>query len=236
MLGRRDVISPVQQTPDRSERQEESVATTAHVSSQVGSLASTTTTAHVSSQVGPPASSTSHRFPRSAHNKPCFAVPIDKKEEHAAMCVSVNHNGDSFDIYVPHFLPNDTEFAYLSAPPASAAELEKWKLADLSAVKSLVLEHNVWDVCQPPGDANLFTSKWVIAVKNSGIYKSRLCSRGFNMIHGVDYNEIISPLADVERMLRVYLLDNPPGVVLSDDVSATTVEIYDRLPLALNPL
>ena len=31
-------------------------------------------------------------------------------------------------------------------------------------------------------------------------------------------------------MLRVYLLDNPPGVVLSDDVSATTVEIYERLP------
>jgi hypothetical protein len=37
-------------------------------------------------------------------------------------------------------------------------------------------------------------------------------------------------VADVERMLRVYLLDNPPGVVLSDDVSTTTVEIYERLP------
>ncbi len=34
-------------------------------------------------------------------------------------------------------------------------------------------------------------------------------------------------VADFERVLRVYLLDNPPGVVLSDDVSATTVEIYE---------
>ena len=80
----RDVIPAVQQTPERPYRQEESVATTAHVSSQVG----------------PPASTTSHRFPRSAHNKPRFAVPIGKKEEHA-ICVSVNHNGDSFDIYMP---------------------------------------------------------------------------------------------------------------------------------------
>ncbi len=60
----RDVISDVQQTPERLERQEESVATTAHVSSQVG----------------PPASTTSHRFPRSAHNKPRYAVPLGKKE------------------------------------------------------------------------------------------------------------------------------------------------------------
>ncbi len=49
---------------------------------------------------------------------------------------------------MPNYLPNASEFAYLSAPPASATELEKWKLADLSEVKSLVLEHNVWDVRQ----------------------------------------------------------------------------------------
>jgi hypothetical protein len=120
------------------------------------------------------------------------------------MCVSVNHNGDCFDIYMPDFLPNTAEFAYLSAPPASAAELEKWKLADLSEVKSLVLEHDVWDVCQPPDDANLITSKWVRAVKNSGIYKSRLCGRGFNMIHGVDYNETFSPVARMVT-LRIFL-------------------------------
>ncbi len=82
--------------------------------------------------------------PLSAHNKPRYAVPLGKKEEHA-MCVSVNHNGDCYDIYMRDFLPNATEFAYLSALPASAAELEKWKLADLSEVKSLVLEHDVWD-------------------------------------------------------------------------------------------
>ena len=75
------------------------------------------------------------------------------------MCLSVNHNGDCYDICMPDFLCNATEFAYLSAPPASAAELEKWKLADLSEMKALVLEHDVWDVCQPPNDANLITSK-----------------------------------------------------------------------------
>jgi hypothetical protein len=135
----RDVMTDVQQTP-------------------VGQVQSGATTAHVSSEVGPPPSATSHRFPRSAHNKPRFAVPIGKKDDHA-MCVSVNHNGDCFDLYMPDMLSDSSEFAFLSGPPASAAELEKWKLADLSEVKSLVMEHNVWDVCEPPAEANLITSK-----------------------------------------------------------------------------
>ena len=120
------------------------------------------------------------------------------------MCVNVDHNGDRYNICMPVYLPNANEFAYLSSSPASAAELEKWKLADLSEVKSLVLEHDVWDVCQPPDDANLITSKWVRTVKTSGIHKSRLCGRGFNMIHGVDYNESFSPVAKMVT-LRIFL-------------------------------
>ena len=39
-------------------------------------------------------------------------------------------------------------------------------------------------------------------------------------------------VADVERMLHAYLLDNSPGVVLVDDVSATKVEVLRRLSVA----
>ena len=90
------------------------------------------------------------------------------------MCVGVDYNGDSFNIYMPNLMSDCSEYAYLSGSPASAAELDKWKSADLSEVKSLVLEHNVWDVCAPPDDANLITSKWVRNVKGNRIYKSRL--------------------------------------------------------------
>jgi hypothetical protein len=68
----------------------------------VGQVESVATTAQVSSKVGPPTNTTSHRFPRSAHNNPRYAIPIGKMEEHA-MCVGVNYNDNSFDLYMPDF-------------------------------------------------------------------------------------------------------------------------------------
>ena len=67
--------------------------------------------------------------------------------------------------------------------------------ADLAEIKSIVCDNNVWDVREPPYDANLLTSKWVRAVKSNGVHKSRVCGRGFNMIQGVDYHETFSPVA-----------------------------------------
>ena len=66
------------------------------------------------------------------------------------------------------------------------------------------MEHNVWDVCEPPAEANLITSKWVRNVKGNGTYKSRLCGRGFNMIQGVDYNDTFAPVAKMVTM-RIFL-------------------------------
>ena len=67
-----------------------------------------------------------------------------------------------------------------------------------------MLEHEVWDVRQPPDDANLITSKWVRTIKNSGLHKSRLVGRGFNMIQGVDYNETFAPVAKMVTT-RIFL-------------------------------
>jgi len=56
-------------------------------------------------------------------------------------------------------------------------------------------------------------------------------------LHNVVGQEEPHPIhvADVERMLRAYLLDNSPGVVLIDDVSATKVEVLRRLSVAEPP-
>jgi hypothetical protein len=69
---------------------------------------------------------------------------------------------------------------------------------------SVVCEHDVWEVCQPPSGAHLLTCKWVRTVKQSGIYKSRLVGRGFNMIYGVYYNETFAPVAKMVT-LRIFL-------------------------------
>ncbi len=60
-------------------------------------------------------------------------------------------------------------------------------------------------------------------------------------LHNVVGQEEPHPIhvADVERILRAYLLDNSPGVVLIDDVSATKWRSFEdslslnRLPLVV---
>ena len=76
--------------------------------------------------------------------------------------------------------------------------------SDLSEIKSVVCDNTVWDVLEPPIDANLLASKWVRTVKNNGDYKSRQVGGGFNMIHGVDYNETFSPAAKMVT-IRIFL-------------------------------
>ncbi len=107
--------------------------------------------------------------------------------------------------YMPVLEPNATEFAFLgNSTPMTAVEIEKWKLVDIAEIKSVVCEHDVWEVCQPPSGANLLTCKWVWTVKQSGIYKSRLVRRGFKMIYGVDYNETFVSVAKMVN-LRIFL-------------------------------
>ncbi len=50
----------------------------------------------------------------------------------------------------------------------------------------------------------MLTCKWKRTVKQSGIYKSRLVVRDFNMIFGVDYNETFAPVAKIVT-LRIFL-------------------------------
>jgi hypothetical protein len=168
----------------------------------VGQEESKATPVQKSSRTGQSTSSVSHRFPRSAHNKPRYAVDIGKKEEHSLYAYFC-HDGVSYDINMPD-LYCSSEYALFSQSSHSSAELEKWKDADLSEIKSMVLEHAVWDVRAPPATANLITSKWVRTIKNNGLYKSRLCGRGFNMIQGVDYNETFAPVAKMVT-LRIFL-------------------------------
>jgi hypothetical protein len=170
-----------------------------------GRQKSTATAAHDSQlEVKPSTGTISHRFPRSAHNVRRHTVSIGKNEDSALM-VQVNHFNDVYDIYLPALIPDTDEYAYLSSRNSmSVEELDKWRDSDLTEVKSLVCEHEVWDVLKPPPDANIMTSKWVRLIKPSGLYKSRMVGRGFNMIHGIDYHETFAPVAKLVTF-RIFL-------------------------------
>jgi hypothetical protein len=162
------------------------------------------TTAHVLGKDRNPTRTTSHRFPRDAHNKSSQVVNVGKIED-SALHVQINYCNDVYNYNMSVFEPTANEFAYITAGNSmSTVDIEKWQQADLAEIKSVVCDHNVWDVCSPPQNSNLMTCKWVRTIKQNGTYKSRIVGRGFNMIHGVDYNETFAPVAKMVTT-RIFL-------------------------------
>jgi hypothetical protein len=133
-------------------------------------------------------------------------IAVDKPEE-VTHKVYLNFDHDVYVLYMGDLERDHTDdFALLSDASGnlSSADTLASKAADIEEIKSLVLEHDVWDVLSPSGPVNVVTSKWVRKVKSSGKHKSRLCGRGFNMVKGVDYHETFAPVAKIVS-LRILL-------------------------------
>ena len=161
-------------------------------------------TAHVPSSGVQPTGTTSHRYPRAAHGKKTHVLNIGQAED-CALHVRVNHNDDVYHINMPKLDVFDhTPFALLNDKSDYAENKAKWDEADLRELKSLVLEHRVWDVVPRSAFKQPMTCKWVRNIKNNDVYKSRVVGRGFNMIPGVDYDETFSPVAKMVTF-RIFL-------------------------------
>jgi hypothetical protein len=166
--------------------------------SEHNSIINATSAQQVGSTSGQSSNSTGHRFPRTAHNKPRINITLGHSNL-AAHRVVYLFEGDNFCLHMQDFEQEAKELALLTSVNSnlSANTMNPSLVADLEEVKSIILEHDVWEVSEPPPGANLVTSKWVRVVKTSGRHKSRICARGFNMIHGVDYTETFAPVAKI---------------------------------------
>ena len=74
-----------------------------------------------------------------------------------------------------------------------------WKNAMKSEMSSMY-ENDTWELVPRPTGKNIIGSRWVFKVKrnaNGSInrYKARLVAQGFTQEHGIDYNEVFSPVA-----------------------------------------
>ena len=133
-------------------------------------------------------------------------IAVGKPEE-VTHKVYFNFDHDDCILYMTYLEKECADdFAMLSRASGnvSSADTLASRAADIKEIKSLVLEHDVWDVLSPSGPVNVVTSKWVRKVKSSGKHKSRLCGRGFNMVKGVDYHETFAPVAKIVS-LRILL-------------------------------
>jgi hypothetical protein len=81
-----------------------------------------------------------------------------------------------------------------------------WKEAMQEEHESL-LENQTWDLVPLPPGRKLVRCKWVYRTKREedvqvSRYKSRLVAKGFQQIHGIDYDDTFSP---VENMDSIHL-------------------------------
>ncbi|KAK8669804.1 hypothetical protein V6N13_104573 [Hibiscus sabdariffa] len=90
----------------------------------------------------------------------------------------------------------------------ASPDSEKWLEAMRSEMDSMS-ENQVWTLVEPPEGIKPIGCKWVFKKKtdmdgNVQTYKGRLVAKGFQQIHGVDYDETFSPVAMI-KSIRILL-------------------------------
>ncbi|KAK9024865.1 hypothetical protein V6N11_064771 [Hibiscus sabdariffa] len=90
----------------------------------------------------------------------------------------------------------------------ASPDSEKW-LEAMRSEMDFMSENQVWTLVEPPKGIKPIGCKWVFKKKtdmdgNVQTYKGRLVAKGFQQIHGVDYDETFSPVA-MFKSIRILL-------------------------------
>ena len=88
----------------------------------------------------------------------------------------------------------------------------KWKQVLEEEYNSL-MSNETWDLVPPPEGCSVIGSKWMIKIKrdadgNVDRHKARLVAQGYAQTHGVDYEELFSPVARHSSIRTLLALAN----------------------------
>ena len=72
--------------------------------------------------------------------------------------------------------------------------VEKWEQAMERELIS-IHKNKVWKLLPRPKNAKAVKSRWVLRIKDNGLYKVRFCAKGFTQRWGEDYDETFAPVA-----------------------------------------
>ena len=69
----------------------------------------------------------------------------------------------------------------------------------------LLHKNNTWELVDLPPQRKLVQCKWVFKTNFSADgsplkYKTRLVSKGYSQVHGIDYNETFAPVAKMDSI------------------------------------
>jgi hypothetical protein len=70
----------------------------------------------------------------------------------------------------------------------------KWEQAMDRELKS-IKDNKVWTLVPRPNVQKVVDSRWVLKIKDDGLYKVRFCAKGYAQQYGVDYVDTFAPVA-----------------------------------------
>ncbi|GJV69575.1 retrotransposon protein, putative, ty1-copia subclass [Tanacetum coccineum] len=135
-------------------------------------------------------------------------LPSENTSEHPIEEEKIDPDRLSFNIKAEeHSLGDLYEPANYKAA-LSNPEFEKWLVAMNEEMQSMN-NNKVWKLVVLPLNAKAVKSKWIYKKKTDMdgkeyIYKARLVAKGFTQSYDVDYEETVSPVADI-RAIRILI-------------------------------
>src|SRR5436190_23457213 len=84
---------------------------------------------------------------------------------------------------------------------------EKWKEA-IRMEKESLKKNNTWKIVDSSKaeGKKILSSKWIFKTKEDGRRKARLVVRGFEQVHGIDYEETYSPVINNASLRILFAL------------------------------
>ena len=84
-----------------------------------------------------------------------------------------------------------------------------------------MISFNIWKLVDCPNDRKTIKHRWTYVLKSNGRYKARLVAKGYTQVHGIDYEETLSPVARYKSIQ--YLLAH--AALLDWEIEAIDVKL-----------
>jgi hypothetical protein len=80
-----------------------------------------------------------------------------------------------------------------------------------------LLDNQTWDLVPLPSWRKIFICRWVYTTKSTvngqiSRYKAKLVVKGFEQVHGIDYDETFAPVAKMDSIRLTLAIEETKGI------------------------